>query len=238
MNPWNKEEKLEHPQDEERIGAYWERRFVAEGLIWSDVPSQTAQDASHWFQQEGLRTLLVPGAGYGRNTRFFSSSYKVDAIELSPSAAKLGEAFDPKTTFYVGSAFDPIIGGRDRYDAIYCYDLLHLFREADRKRLLQSLIGRLRGGGILYLTVFSNEDPHCGKGDLLEPGTYLYKPDKFAHFYEQEELLRLVPGWNVLETRSWREPFPPEDGRQREYTIRSLAARKPSGEFQLPAAGQ
>ncbi|WP_058304047.1 class I SAM-dependent methyltransferase [Gorillibacterium timonense] len=209
----------------EKIGEYWERRFAQEGLIWSAEPSPTAQAAADWFERFNVRSLLVPGAGYGRNTRVFSASFEVDGIEISPSAVQLGTNFDPHTRFRVGSIFEADLVPK-RYDGIYCYDLLHLFMETDRRRLMKFILSHLKPGGILYLTVFSNEDDNCGKGERLEQGTYLYKPGKYAHFYSEEELRGLVPDFEVLETRDWLEAFPPEGDAPRSYRLRSLTARR------------
>lgn len=208
-----------------KIGEYWEKRFAAEGMIWSEEPSLTVRDAAEWFTRFGARVLLVPGAGYGRNTRYLSESFEVDGIEISQAAIRLARSFDPRTRFRLGSAFDPELSVR-LYDGIYCYDLLHLFLEEDRRRLLKRLSEWLSPGGLLYLTVFSDEDENCGEGVRLEPGTYEYKPGKYAHFYSEEELCGLLPEYERLEMQSWQEPFPPEGDLPRYYRLRSLVARK------------
>ena len=51
---------------------YWDDRFHREGRVWGEAPSQTAVYARDRFIENGVRTILVPGAGYGRNVRVFS----------------------------------------------------------------------------------------------------------------------------------------------------------------------
>ena len=56
------------------MNGYWETRFAKEGKIWGDYPSGTATHALGLFQKYGVKKILVPGAGYGRDTKLFSSA--------------------------------------------------------------------------------------------------------------------------------------------------------------------
>ncbi|MFD1907977.1 class I SAM-dependent methyltransferase [Paenibacillus rhizoplanae] len=114
--------------------------------------------------------MLVPGAGYGRNTKVFSADFTVYGIELSKPALELGAAWDPGTSFIAGSALEPQLG--QPVDAVYCYDVLHLFLAGDRRRLIEASLSQVRTGGLLYFTSFSDEDRHNGCGRELEPGTF------------------------------------------------------------------
>ncbi|MFD2876868.1 hypothetical protein ACFTAO_14135 [Paenibacillus rhizoplanae] len=51
--------------------------------------------------------------------------FTVYGIELSKPALELGAAWDPGTSFIAGSALEPQLG--QPVDAVYCYDVLHLF---------------------------------------------------------------------------------------------------------------
>jgi chemotaxis methyl-accepting protein methylase len=76
----------------------------------------------------------------------------------------------------------------EKVDAIYCYDMLHLFLEEDRRGLVANCLEQLQPDGWLYFTSFSDEDANNGCGALLEPGTYGYKEGKCAHFFSDVEL--------------------------------------------------
>ncbi|WP_410511851.1 class I SAM-dependent methyltransferase [Paenibacillus sp. BR2-3] len=54
------------------MSEYWGRRFAQEGMIWGSDPSPTALIARDLFRQHKVTSVLVPGAGYGRNTKVFS----------------------------------------------------------------------------------------------------------------------------------------------------------------------
>ncbi|MDH6370379.1 chemotaxis methyl-accepting protein methylase [Paenibacillus sp. PastF-3] len=78
--------------------------------------------------------------------------------------------WDSRSLFILGSVLDSIL--EEKVDAIYCYDMLHLFLEEDRRRLVANCLEQLQPDGWLYFTSFSDEDANNGCGALLEPGTY------------------------------------------------------------------
>jgi hypothetical protein len=58
----------------ENMKPYWDRRFQEGSRIWGDSPSNTAKYACGLFLTSRVRNVLVPGSGYGRNTKTFSSA--------------------------------------------------------------------------------------------------------------------------------------------------------------------
>ena len=139
------------------MNEYWEARFQAEGKIWGDAPSRTAAYALELFRKAGVKTILVPGSGYGRNTKLFSSAgFKVTGVEISATAYKTSLEFDPPSKFYNASALD-LSFLEDKFDAIYCFNVLHLFREKDRNLFIKECAGRLNAGGLMFFTVFSEK---------------------------------------------------------------------------------
>ena len=83
---------------------YWEQRFENEGMIWGESPSSTVARAVELFESHNVMDVLVPGAGYGRNTRAFAAaSFRVTGVEISESAVHLATEFDRDTQFYTGS---------------------------------------------------------------------------------------------------------------------------------------
>ena len=121
------------------MNEYWNKRFRAEGMIWGESPSRTAEYALKLFRRNDIKKILVPGSGYGRNTRLFSTSgFDVTGIEISSAAYNLAEEFDPHTRFYKASAVDMSFD-TDTYDAVYCFNVLHLFREKERKFFMRCI---------------------------------------------------------------------------------------------------
>ena len=123
---------------------YWDGRYAAEGKIWGDSPSQSARDALKLFLTNNVKSILVPGSGYGRNTRLFSTAgLDVTGIEISETAYKMAGQFDPRSKFYRGTVLDMSFDNR-RYDAIYCFNVLHLFRQQGRELFLQQCLAKAR----------------------------------------------------------------------------------------------
>jgi len=206
---------------------YWNGRFKNGGMIWGAEPSPTAAEAAEWFAGSGVKRVLVPGAGYGRNTKAFSERFRTEGIELSAEAVKLAEAWDPLTVFRQGSVLDPD-GTDGPFDGIYAYDILHLFLAGERERLIANCREWLSAGGLIYVTCFSDEDPHCGTGPCVEEGTYEYSPGKYAHFFTEQDLLAHFGGFQVLSTGTREETLRYGSGEEKRYILRILTARKPS----------
>ncbi|WP_151736149.1 class I SAM-dependent methyltransferase [Paenibacillus tengchongensis] len=203
---------------------YWEERFAQEGMIWGTEPSSSAYAAFEHFKNAGAAAVLVPGAGYGRQTKVFSGSFATYGIEISPAALKLAAEWDPDAVFIAGSALETQL--KTPVDAVYCYDVLHLFLDAERRRLIEVCLGQVRSGGLLYFTGFSDQDPMNGQGPLREQGTYEYKAGKYAHFFSDRDLRAHFAGTDILETGSFTELFHSVQDGSHSYSLRYILARK------------
>jgi len=160
----------------------------------------TALRAVELFRQNGVHEVLVPGAGYGRNTKLFSSSgMRTIGVEISTEALALARDFDPQTIFHQGSALEVVFPDQS-FDAIYCFNLLHLFREKDRKQLIERCRGFLRGGGLAYFVVFCERDSSYGKGAEVELNTFESKPGRPVHYFTEPELLEHFRAFEKIET--------------------------------------
>ena len=86
---------------------FWDKRFNEEGKVWGELPSKSAHHAMELFHKHDIKSILVPGSGYGRNTRLFSSSgFNVTGIEISGIASNLAKQFDPASKVHEGSVLD------------------------------------------------------------------------------------------------------------------------------------
>ncbi|KWX76851.1 methyltransferase type 11 [Paenibacillus riograndensis] len=206
------------------MSQYWSTRFAREGMIWGDQPSPSALRAKAWFLEQGVKSVLVPGAGYGRNTKVFSSDLETYGVELSGEALELAAGRDSQTRFIEGSALEPQLD--ILVDAVYCYDVLHLFLAGERRQLIAACLAQLRPGGLLYFTSFSDEDSNNGHGRMLEPGTYEYKEGKYAHFFSDADLREHFSAAEVVETGTFQESLQSPGGGTHEYLLREIFARK------------
>jgi SAM-dependent methyltransferase len=206
------------------MNQYWNDRFKVEGMIWGSEPSPTALHARDIFKQQQVQSVLVPGSGYGRNTKALSAHFKVDAVELSSEAATIARQWDSASFVIEETVLEMNLG--KQYDGIYCYDLLHLFLSQDRDQLIQRCKQHLRNGGYMYFTSFSDEDPHCGVGKNLEAGTYEYKEGKFAHFFSDKDLRDLFNGLHIIETGTVVEILTNMNQESHQYLLRYIVVMK------------
>jgi SAM-dependent methyltransferase len=182
------------------MNEYWEKRYRAEGRIWGELPSRTAEYALELFRKNKVKKVLVPGSGYGRNTRFFSGSgLKVTGIEISETACMMAREFDTLSRFYNASALDMSFLS-EKYDAIYCFNVLHLFREEERKLLIQECISKVKNNGLMFFTVFSEKEVSYGKSREVEKDTFESKPGRPAHYFTGKDLREHFKSMEVLET--------------------------------------
>lgn len=179
---------------------YWDNRFQDEGYVWGTSPSQTAVYAVEIFRKNGAQKILVPGSGYGRNTKLFSESgFDVTGIEISEVASEMAKEYDPQTRTYNGSVLDMSLAP-EQYDAIYCYNVLHLFREKERELCLKQCADKVRDDGLLFFVVFSEKESSFGKGQEVERNTFESRPGRPVHYFAEAELRDYFKGFRIIES--------------------------------------
>jgi len=203
---------------------YWERRYLGEGKIWGESPSKSAHAALQLFRTHRVTTVLVPGSGYGRNTRLFSATgLEVTGIEISETAFKMAGRFDSRTKFYKGSVLDMSLDNR-RYDAIYCFNVLHLFCQPERELFLNQCLDRMNKKGLAYFTVFSDRESSFGQGQETEPDTFESKPGRPVHYFTEPDLRQQFYRFEIIDTGFIEDP---EDhgGQAHVHILRYIFAR-------------
>jgi SAM-dependent methyltransferase len=211
---------------EVRVRLYWNRRFTDGGKIWGDSPSGTALRAGEFFRKEGARKILIPGCGYGRHTEFFADEgFTVHGIEISDVAIGLVGRADSRVVYFRGSVLDMPFSD-DLYDAVYNFNLLHFFRAADRRSVVEKCADRLREGGLLFFTVFSEKEPTCGKGLKVEEYTYESKPGRPTHYFTEADLMGHFAGFGILETGLVEDRENHGDEGPHTHHLRYMIARK------------
>lgn len=179
--------------------SYWQERYFQEGRIWGDKPSPTASLAAELFQRHGVQRVLVPGAGYGRNAALLAQAgFTVTGVEISEEAIRLAAQTAPGLTYLHGSFLEVLMEPR-AFDAVYCFNILHLFLKADRQRFIQRCRDCLRDGGLVFAAVFSDEEPSYGRGPRLEEDTFESKAGRPVHYFSATDLDSHFRGFDILE---------------------------------------
>jgi SAM-dependent methyltransferase len=187
-------------QNPDDIKEYWDNRFRNEGKIWGESPSTTAQHAIELFRKANVKSVLIPGSGYGRHTRFFSDlGFEVTGIEISAVACNLARQFDPISRFVNASVMDTAFD-KHRYDGIYCFNVLHLFRESDRQEFIKQCNNKLNTGGLMFFAVFSEKESSFGEGNETEKNTFESKPGRPVHYFTEEDLKAHFVKYELVDT--------------------------------------
>jgi len=206
--------------------AYWNKRFQNEGYVWGTSPSSTAEYAVEIFRKIGAQKILVPGSGYGRNTRLFSESgFAVTGVEISDIACEMAREYDPQTRTYNGSVLDMSFD-TEQYDAIYCYNVMHLFREKERFTCLQECADKVRGKGLLFFVVFSDKEASFGKGQEVEKNTFESRPGRPVHYFTGDELRDYFEDFEIIESGITEDRENHGEG-PHTHTLLYILARKP-----------
>ncbi|HEY40792.1 MAG TPA: class I SAM-dependent methyltransferase [Dehalococcoidia bacterium] len=204
---------------------FWEKRFEEEGKVWGEMPSKSAYQALELFRRHGVNSVLVLGSGYGRNTRLFSSSgFDVTGIEISATACELARQFDPASKVYEGSVLEmSFVPGT--FDAIYCFNTLHLFCKDDRELFVKGCLEKLGEPGLAYFTVFSEEEPSFGQGKEVENNTYESRPGRPTPYFTEDDLREHFRDFEIIETGIIKE-LEDHGGQAHTHILRYILAKK------------
>lgn len=181
---------------------YWDRRYLEEGPIWGSTPSKTASYALELFQKRKIKSVLIPGAGYGRNSKLFSNhKLEVVGIEISKVAFEIAKNYDTNTKFILGSILDVPFDNM-LYDAVYCFNTLHLFLEQDRLKFIRNCFSQVKNSSnsVIFFTVFSEKEKSFGRGNKLEENTFESKPGRPTHYFTEEDLIAHFRDFKLIET--------------------------------------
>lgn len=179
---------------------YWNKRFSDTGKIWGVEPSKTAIHALKLFKKYNIKKILIPGAGYGRHTHFFSSNnYEITGIEISEVALNIANEYDTKSKLILGSVLDMPFNN-EKYDAIFCHNLLHLLLQNERVLFITKCYDQLEDKGFVFFSMFSEKEISYGKGKKVEENTFESKPYRPTHYFTEEDLLQHFHAFSVIET--------------------------------------
>ena len=122
----------------------WERVFADKQLMWGREPTLSAIFAKDYFVRMGVRDVLIPGVGYGRNAKLFlEHGMSVTGIEISETAIALArEQLGLDIPIHHGSVSNMPFDTR-QYDGIFCYGLIYLL-DAEGRGAQPDMLEQLR----------------------------------------------------------------------------------------------
>ena len=113
---------------------FWEVNFIEKQEVWGFEPSHSALLTKDLFEREGVKNVLIPGIGYGRNAQIFrNNGMAVTGIEISKTTIDMAmKHYGTDMTIYHGSVTEMPFD-EHFYDGIFCYALIHLLDSEERK---------------------------------------------------------------------------------------------------------
>lgn len=198
-------EETANPPEEMR--AFWETGFLEHKTMWGFEPARSAIIARDAFVEEGIRDVLVPGIGYGRNARvFIDSGIKVTGIEISAAAIELArEHYGTDMDIFHGSVTDMPFDAH-LYEGIFCYGLVYLLDPDQRKKMISDCYHQLKPGGRMIFSVVSKNSPNYGKGREVRKDTFEVARGGQVFFYDTDAVKQDFGGYGLEDFFEIEEP--------------------------------
>ncbi|MET3880800.1 SAM-dependent methyltransferase [Chitinophaga sp. OAE865] len=170
-------------------GSFWESSFIDKQTMWGFEPADSTLLAKDFFIREGIKDVLIPGIGYGRNAKvFIDNGIKVTGIEISKTAIDLARAhYGNSMKIYHGSVTDMPFD-HHRYGGIFSYGLIYLLDEEERKKLIRDCYDQLQPNGYLFFSVISKNSPNYGAGTQIGKDRFEATKGARIFFYDNESV--------------------------------------------------
>jgi SAM-dependent methyltransferase len=189
------------------LAEFWEAAFSKMQLAWGLEPTASARLACDHFARAGVKDVLIPGIGYGRNAKpFLDRGMSVTGIEISETAIALARShLGLEIPIFHGSVADMPFEDR-QYDGIFCHGLIYLLDAAGREKLVRDCCRQLTRGGHMVFTVISKKAPMYGQGPRLGEDWYERLPNLPMYFYDANSVRREFGPYGLVEFSEIDEP--------------------------------
>lgn len=188
---------------------FWEAAFNDKQEMWGFKPANSAVLTKDLFVANGIKNVLIPGIGYGRNAKVFSDTgMNITGIEISETAIALAHKhYGNDITIHHGSVTDMPFDTK-KYDGIFCHALIHLLSEEERKKLITNCYDQLVQGGYMIFSVISKTADTYGQGEYLSKDRYEMFGGVQMFFYDRESITAEFGNYGLFETKEVRENYP------------------------------
>jgi len=79
-------------KDKNEKQEFWEATFSDKQEMWGFAPAKSALVMRDFFIKKGVKNVLIPGIGYGRNAQIFvDAGMRVTGIEISKTAIEMAK---------------------------------------------------------------------------------------------------------------------------------------------------
>lgn len=188
---------------------FWEAAFNEKKEMWGFEPANSAVLTRDFFVEKSVKNILVPGIGYGRNAQIFADAgMTVTGIEISATAITMARKhYGTGITIHHGSVTNMPFD-KNWYDGIFCYALIHLLGEDERKKLIRDCYNQLAEDGYMIFTAISKEAPTYGQGKFISKDRYEIFHGVNMFFYDRESINAEFGDAGLFEITEVTENYP------------------------------
>ncbi len=144
--------------------------------------------------------VLDAGCGDGKTAESLARLCEVVACDFSREALNsLRSHRDPERIVeLVECNLHNLPFESEKYNVVTCVHALSHMPEKERAAAAEQLSRMLAPGGLLFVEVFGRGDVRYGKGDEVEPSSFLRGDGIMTHYFTDGEVGALFPGLEVL----------------------------------------
>ena len=188
---------------------FWEEAFRDKREMWGLEPAKSSVLTSEFFVRNGVKTVLIPGIGYGRNAGVFrEKGMSVTGIEISETAIDLAKQhFGNDLTILNGSVTEMPLD-TNLYDGIFCYALIHLLDKNERLNLIKACYDQLTDHGVMVFTAITKQAQTYGEGTRIGTDRFEMFGGVKMFFYDEETIKKEFAGSGLFEITEVNENYP------------------------------
>jgi len=186
---------------------FWEASFRERKEMWGWEPADSAVDTLELSIKKGIKNILIPGFGYGRNAKIFADNeFKITGIEISETAVDIAQKHFGDTVKVYNGSVNSMPFDQELYDGIFSYSLIHLLRKDERTKLIKDCYNQLRPNGYMVFVTISKQDFRYGQGTEIEKDTFEPWSGLNLFFYDLDSIQLDFGNYGLLSTEEISEP--------------------------------
>lgn len=188
---------------------FWEEAFKNKQEMWGLEPAKSTVLTKDFFVEHKVKTVLIPGIGYGRNAQIFrDKNMIVTGIEISQTAIDLAHNyFGNDLIIYHGSVTEMPFDN-NQYDGIFCYALIHLLDKDERIKLIRDCFNQLTENGYMFFTTISKEAQTYGQGTCISKDRFEMFGGVKMFFYDKKAIQEEFGKLGLFEITEVSENYP------------------------------
>lgn len=187
---------------------FWETNFIEKQTMWGFEPAESAIAAKDLFIEKGIKNILIPGIGYGRNAKvFLDNGIDVTGIEISRTAIEMARSENKlNIQIYQGSVNDMPFDNK-MYDGIFSYALIHLLNARERRKFIENCYKQLKPNGYMIFSTISKNDSKYEKGKQISKDRFEAIKGAALFFYDSDSAKKEFGKYGLVEFTEMDEPI-------------------------------